>query len=136
MSCQIEDVSDLLKRVENLGKSLNLSAPEKRKEILIVARKLCLALETPIEAILRMEWAEVRVPLSRVGIDGTTANLYRPGQPTLDSATRVAIELGIFDQLKEAGNSGFANASNHLAKATGADVILLSMLHQYTIGKL
>lgn len=59
MSCQIEDVPDLLKRVETLGKSLNLDAPEERKAILTAARKLCLALETPIEAILRMEWAEV-----------------------------------------------------------------------------
>ena len=66
---------------------------------------------------------------AQVGKEETAADLYRLGQPTLDSATRIAIQLGIFEQLKEAGSSGLGSASDHLAKATGtgADPTLLSM---------
>jgi len=53
------NLSTLLEEVASKGKSLVDGDPEVRKELLATTRSLFLALETPIEAILRMEWAEV-----------------------------------------------------------------------------
>lgn len=61
MSGEIEDVPALLHKVDTLGRKLDSAAPQTRKELLAATRKLYLALETPIEAILRMEWAQVIV---------------------------------------------------------------------------
>jgi hypothetical protein len=57
----------------------------------------------------------------------TAADLYRLRQPTLDSATRIAIQLDIFERLKEAGSNGIGSASDRLATATGGDPTMLSM---------
>ena len=57
-------VSELLERVSSKGKNIQDGGDKARKELLATARSLCLALETPIESILRMEWAEVS-PLSQ-----------------------------------------------------------------------
>jgi hypothetical protein len=50
------------------------------------------------------------------GKEEATVDLYRLRRPTLDSATRIAIQLGIFEQLKEAGSSGLGSATDHLAR--------------------
>ncbi len=61
------DQTALLKEVSLLTEKINLNAEalkngdaKARKEMLLAARSLYLAIETPMEAILRMEMAEVR----------------------------------------------------------------------------
>ena len=88
---------------------------------------MCLELETPIEAILRMAWAEVRFDSATlVWCEISTANTIEMWQPALGTAIRVAIELHLFEKLK--GGSSFQNSSSSLAAMAGADSTLLSML--------
>lgn len=57
-----QDVSTLLKEVATKGESLTTDGSDKaRKDLLSTARSLCLASETPIEAILGMVWGEVSI---------------------------------------------------------------------------
>lgn len=53
------DVSSLLEDVASNGKSFTEGDTKARKKALVAARELCLALETPVEAIIRICWAEV-----------------------------------------------------------------------------
>ncbi len=53
------DVPHLLEEIASNGKSFTQGDGKARKKALVAARELCLALETPVEAIIRMCWAEV-----------------------------------------------------------------------------
>ena len=53
-------VDILLEEIASKGKALTLGGASVRKDLWSSARALCLALETPIESVLRMESAEVR----------------------------------------------------------------------------
>ena len=53
------DVRRLLQQIEILGPNFDPGSSNSRKELQALARSLSLALETPMEAILRMIWAEV-----------------------------------------------------------------------------
>ena len=57
---QSADVSALLEQALLQNKSLKAGNTRARKDLLATARSLCHALETPIEAVLRMGWGEVR----------------------------------------------------------------------------
>jgi hypothetical protein len=57
---QASDVATLFKEISERRLSFDLSNKQSRTELLEGARSLCFALETPMEALLRMEWAEVR----------------------------------------------------------------------------
>ena len=52
-------INSLLEEVASKGKALTSGDLSIRKSLLSSVRALCLALETPIESVLRMEWAEV-----------------------------------------------------------------------------
>jgi hypothetical protein len=54
-------VATLLQQIATQGPSLDLSNSESRKELLAITRSPYFALKTPMEAILRMEWAEVMI---------------------------------------------------------------------------
>jgi hypothetical protein len=53
------DVRRLLQQIEIRGPKFDPGSSKSRKELQTLARSLSLALETPMEAILRMVWAEV-----------------------------------------------------------------------------
>jgi hypothetical protein len=56
---ELEKVSRLVNINYNLGNSTNLQDSKTRKALIAASRSLSLALETPMEALLRMYWAEV-----------------------------------------------------------------------------
>jgi hypothetical protein len=53
------DVTTFLQQIVAKSAPFDLNNSKSRKELLAITRSLFLALETPMEAILRMEWAEV-----------------------------------------------------------------------------
>jgi hypothetical protein len=53
------NVRRLLQQVEIRGAKFDPGNPKSRKELQVLTRSLSLALETPMEAMLRMVWAEV-----------------------------------------------------------------------------
>ena len=57
---QSPSVSALLEQAVLQNKSLTEGDARSRKELLATARSLCNALETPMEAVLRMGWGDVR----------------------------------------------------------------------------
>ncbi|MCJ1306215.1 hypothetical protein MMC08_009033, partial [Hypocenomyce scalaris] len=96
------DVPHLLEDITSNAKVGSQGDEKARKKALAAARSLCLALETPPEAIVRIAWAE----------------------PALSVAARVAIALNVFEHLsKDAGKS-----SSELAALTGADPVLLGRI--------
>lgn len=56
----VEEIHRLSTTVNKLLEDFQTDNTQARKELLIATRSLYLAVETPIEAILRMTWAEVR----------------------------------------------------------------------------
>ena len=57
----IEELQKISTTVNKLLEELQNGKTEARKELLIATRSLYLAVENPLEAILRMTWAEVRL---------------------------------------------------------------------------
>lgn len=53
------DVPTLLQQLAAKGSNFVDGNSKSRGELLEIARSLCIALETPMEAILRMGWAQV-----------------------------------------------------------------------------
>jgi hypothetical protein len=54
-----DEISRLVDLVSKLGTSSKLREAKTRKALIAASRSLILALETPMEALLRMYWAEV-----------------------------------------------------------------------------
>jgi hypothetical protein len=54
-----EGVTSLIEKATAQAANLKLGNSKMRKELLITTRSLYLALETPMEAVLRIGWAEV-----------------------------------------------------------------------------
>ncbi|KAF6226401.1 hypothetical protein HO133_009267 [Letharia lupina] len=73
-----------------------------RRELLAAARSLCYKLETPIESLLRICWAEAQT----------------------HPAIRTGIEMNLFEKLVE--DDGAAKSNSQLAAMTGADPVLLN----------
>ncbi|MCJ1397526.1 hypothetical protein MMC11_000720 [Xylographa trunciseda] len=94
----------LLETIDARGKSFTQGDEERRKSVLSAARELCFALETPIEAILRIAWC----------------------QPSLNACLRVAIELHFFERLTEDG--GRPKSTETLAEMTGCDPELMGRI--------
>ena len=70
----------LLEEIASKGRSFTQGDTKARKKALAAARELCFALETPVEAIIRICWAEVSIGLRRTQLlpeanfyNGTTA---------------------------------------------------------------
>jgi hypothetical protein len=53
------DVATLLEQISAKGSGFIYGDSRSRGELLALAKSLCTALETPMEAILRMGWAQV-----------------------------------------------------------------------------
>ncbi|MCJ1432413.1 hypothetical protein MMC27_001769 [Xylographa pallens] len=97
-----EDVSALLDSMASTAKHLAKDQPGAREHLLSRAYELITQLETPSECIQRMGWAE----------------------PARFAASQIAIDLKIFEKLKEAGGQGLS--VSELEKATKADAPLLA----------
>jgi len=54
-----DEIPKLMNLISNLGTSANLNDAKTRRALMAASRSLSLALETPMEALLRMYWAEV-----------------------------------------------------------------------------
>ncbi|MCJ1392314.1 hypothetical protein MMC18_005181 [Xylographa bjoerkii] len=100
-------VPALLETITSDGKSFTQGDQDRRKSVLSAARELCSALETPIEAILRIAWC----------------------QPSLNACLRVAIELHFFEKLSEDG--GKPKSSATLAEMTGCDPTLMDRIMKH-----
>ncbi|MCJ1414442.1 hypothetical protein MMC32_000768 [Xylographa parallela] len=98
-----EDVSALLNSMVSSAKHLTKDQPGAREQLLSRAYELITQLETPSESIQRMGWAE----------------------PARFAASQIAIDLKIFEKLKEAGGQGLS--VSELEKATKADAALLAI---------
>ncbi|KAI9871139.1 MAG: hypothetical protein M1830_003279, partial [Pleopsidium flavum] len=51
-------IPTLLGNIASNGNALSQGDTNARTDLLVAARELCLALETPVEAVLRIAWAE------------------------------------------------------------------------------
>ncbi|RDW64582.1 hypothetical protein BP6252_10233 [Coleophoma cylindrospora] len=99
-----EEVSPLLQQILVKGLSLEIDNPKSRKDLMETARSLFLALETPMEAILRMGWAE------------------KP----LMSLIYTAMNLNLFVKMNE--RDAAPKSCNELAEMTDSDPILLGRI--------
>ncbi|RDW64441.1 uncharacterized protein DSM5745_09852 [Aspergillus mulundensis] len=107
-----EDLPDLLSKVSKLGASYEETKDEDiRAEYLDAARHLVYSLETPREAMIRYCWS----------------------QSTLYAAIETCVNLGVFVILSK---DDTPKTVDELAKATNADVLLISRLlkHLSTMG--
>ncbi|KAL4898884.1 hypothetical protein BDW74DRAFT_164359 [Aspergillus multicolor] len=107
-----EDLPDLLSKVSRLGASYEETKDEDvRAEYLDAARHLVYSLETPREAMIRYCWS----------------------QSTLYAAIETCVNLGVFVVMSQ---DDTPKTVAELAKATNADVLLLSRLlkHLSTMG--
>ena len=59
MSSTPYDIPALVEKISTTSKNLGKDSGEARRQCLDAARSLTVALETPIESILRTAWAEV-----------------------------------------------------------------------------
>ncbi|KAI1416455.1 putative O-methyltransferase [Hypoxylon sp. FL1857] len=92
----------ILAQLQAAGSEYAEKTPGAREKLLNLGYALVSSLELPSEAIQRMGWAE----------------------PARAANCRVAVELKIFDILKESGEQGAS--ARDLAASTGADEILIS----------
>lgn len=98
---QADQTSSLIKDLSSLQPSLLKTPDSTRQEMIAKARSLISTLETPMESILWMGWAE----------------------PTRTAAVRIGIDIGLFEKL--AADDGKAKNSQQLAAATKADSALV-----------
>lgn len=98
---QADRAASLIKDLSSLQPSLLKTGDSARQEMIAKARSLINALETPMESILWMGWAE----------------------PTRTAAVRVGIDVGLFEKL--AADDGKAKSSQQLADATKTDPALI-----------
>lgn len=61
LTANTAEVSSLLSDIANNGSKLTSGDSTARKALLTASRELYLKLETPIEKVLRWEWAEVNL---------------------------------------------------------------------------
>ena len=98
---QADQASSLIKDLSSLQSSLLGTGESTRQEMIAKARSLISTLETPMESILWMGWAE----------------------PTRMAAIRISIDIGLFEKL--AADDGKAKNSQQLASATKTDLALV-----------
>ncbi|KAL8721599.1 MAG: hypothetical protein Q9225_001763 [Loekoesia sp. 1 TL-2023] len=95
-------VSSLLENITEAGKSYSQHEPGARERLLSLAYSLATAVELPSETIQRIGWAE----------------------PARFASTKIAVDLNLFEILKERKDAGITTAE--LAKASNADPTLIS----------
>lgn len=99
---QADQASSLIKDLSSLQPSLLKPGDSARQEMIAKARSLISTLETPMESILWMGWAE----------------------PTRTATIRIGIDIGLFAKL--AADDGKAKNCQQLAEATKTDPALIS----------
>ena len=104
MSYAPYDIAALVAEVQTNGSKLQGANEEARRQCLAAARSLVYALETPIEAILRVNYAE----------------------PAHAAVIRTAVDLKLFERLEQ--DAGGPITTSKLAESTGADPELLARL--------
>ena len=98
---QADQASSLIKDLSSLQSSLLGTGESTRQEMIAKARSLISTLETPMESILWMGWAE----------------------PTRMAAIRISIDIGLFEKL--AADDGKVKNNQQLASATKTDPALV-----------
>lgn len=100
----LDETTSLTAKVDRLVEAMQKGDAGARKELLVASRSLYLAVETPMEALLRMYWAET----------------------TLLAAFKIAVDLNLFEHL--ASDGGKPKRTSQLAEATGAEPELLERI--------
>ncbi|KAL8650185.1 MAG: hypothetical protein Q9210_003974 [Variospora velana] len=103
-------VSTLLEDIAEAGKSYHQNQLGARERLLSLAYSLAAAVELPSETIQRIAWAE----------------------PARFASTKIAVDLNLFEILKEKKDAGTTTAE--LAKASNADPTLICKLLNYSFG--
>ena len=96
--------AELLAEIHTTGGKLEAGDREARRQCLAAARSLVYALEAPLEAILRLNYAE----------------------PAQAAAIRTAFDINLFEKLEQ--HAGNPVTTSKLAESTGTDPELLSRL--------
>lgn len=98
---QADQASSIIKDLSALQSFLPETCETTRQKMIARARSLISTLETPMESILWMGWAE----------------------PTRTAAVRIGIDIGLFKEM--AAEEGNAKSSEQLAEATKTDLALV-----------
>ena len=101
------DVIDAIAQVKSHGDALRDGDASARRALISTARFLITSLESPMEAMLRLMWAE----------------------PSHHAYLRVAVDLQLFKNMS--ANGGTAKSVNLLARLCGVDALLLARLMKH-----
>ncbi|KAL9600657.1 MAG: hypothetical protein Q9179_003140 [Wetmoreana sp. 5 TL-2023] len=120
-------VKPLIERISSLGSSLHDGSlsPEIRKELKTLAKEVEFALETPFETFIRVALL-VRDDIFSVQCSVWWVLSPVKYKPFYQAIVRVAIDIGLFEYLIEAGSSG--RTLEDLVAKTGVDEVLLPRL--------
>ncbi|KAI0098553.1 putative O-methyltransferase [Nemania sp. FL0031] len=99
----------ILAKLQTAGLSYAANTPGAREKLMNLCRNLITTLELPSEFLMRMGWAE----------------------PALAANCRIAVDLGIFDHLKQSSDNGIT--SKELAEICNADVVLISRIMRHLL---
>ncbi|KAI1085383.1 putative O-methyltransferase [Whalleya microplaca] len=102
MSSTTSQPEAILSQLQLIGSEYAEKKPGSREQLLNLSHALISSLELPSEAIQRMGWAE----------------------PARSAHCRIAVELNLFELLKEGGTQGMS--AKDLATKTGANEVLIS----------
>ncbi|KAF2134805.1 putative hydroxyindole O-methyltransferase, partial [Dothidotthia symphoricarpi CBS 119687] len=100
-------VSSILEGIAAAGKAYGCDQLGSRESLIELSRELVATLEIPSEFLQRSFWAE----------------------PALSAHCKLAVEVKLFQHLKDAGESGIT--SEDLAQKTGVDVLLLRRIMRH-----
>ncbi|OTB18911.1 hypothetical protein K445DRAFT_314752 [Daldinia sp. EC12] len=107
MTQDTSHVDAILSQLQTAGASYKANTPGAREKLMSLSYDLISSLELPSEAIMRMGWAE----------------------PARAANCRTAVDLKIFDHLKESGGAGIT--AKDLAVKTSADESLISRIMRH-----
>ena len=122
----MQAATEVLTAIAASTEGITRQDPGAREKLLSLARQLTVALETPSETIQRMGWAEVCDRIRFLQAWNTDSV-----QPAAFAASRMAVDLKIFETLEKA--DGASVGTSELAKATGADASLIGTLPVFTV---
>ncbi|KUI53281.1 Demethylsterigmatocystin 6-O-methyltransferase [Cytospora mali] len=102
-------IASLIEDIVLAGKGYDNNAPGSRESLLDLSHALVAALELPSEFVQRSMWAE----------------------PALSGINRIAVDLKLFQHLRDAGERGLT--IDELASKTGAEAALLARLMRHVV---
>lgn len=118
-----ENAAKIISEISADGQKLAVESPGARENIILQARRLIAALETPMETILQTVWEEVCHRVLNISL------LLKVCQPTRYMAIRLALDLKFFETL--AADGGSAKSVAELCKSTDADPVLVARLTRH-----